>query len=439
MKSIYTYTLHVLEDAENTGPATPAATPVTTASGSVSVGQRRNRDDSALEEGLGEEREGQQHKKRLALARTEIEVEEQKLRQERQDREDRERKQLEEQERKAREEKLEEDRKRLESEKAYFLEQLESQERKENEKREQERKEKEERDRQEKEEKARRDTEDRERREKEGRERKEKEEELERERAKLQKEREEWEEKQRLEAARVEREQQEREAKEKAEREERERQEANKREAADERATLPDESQAFGAVFGRQGGASKVRVRPIMCDASRCRSCALARRWTMLGDDERETEENRMAALLAEYYNEDDDTDDEQDDDEHDDDEHDHDEHDADQPDDASTLQADVPPDFQVIIDRLARSMATFSCDAFRRVNQDSPPSVDEMCCILTRSQVAKVVGGTDWPLNTVFDNQSRKGRVEGVFFYKTPAARILFRAFGWTTSTMRL
>ena len=120
MKSIYTYTLHVLEDAENTGPATPAATPVTTASGSVSVGQRRNRDDSALEEGLGEEREGQQHKKRLALARTEIEVEEQKLRQERQDREDCERKQREDQERKAREEKLEEDRKRLESEKASF-------------------------------------------------------------------------------------------------------------------------------------------------------------------------------------------------------------------------------------------------------------------------------------------------------------------------------
>ena len=230
MKSIYTYTLHVLEDAENTGPATPAATPVTTASGSVSVGQRRNRDDSALDEGLGEERAGQQQKKRLALARTEIEVEEPKLRQERQDRDDRERTQLEEQERKAREEKLEEDRKRLESEKAYFLEQLESQERKQNEKREQERKEKEERDRQEKEEKARRDTEDRERREKEERERKEKEEELERERAKLQKEREEWEEKQRLEAARVEREQQEREAKEKAEREERERQEANKRE-----------------------------------------------------------------------------------------------------------------------------------------------------------------------------------------------------------------
>ena len=144
----------------------------------------------------------------------------------------------------------------------------------------------------------------------------------------------------------------------------------------------------------------------------------------MLDDDERQTEENRMAALLAEYYNEDDDTDDEHDDDEHD---------------DASTLPAAVPPPFQAIIDRLARSMAEFSCDAFRGVNQGSPPSVDEMCCILTRSQVAKVVGGTDWPLNTVFDNQSRKGRVEGVFFYKTPAARILFRALGWTTSAMRL
>jgi hypothetical protein len=226
MKSIYTYTLHVLEDAENSGPATPAATPVTTASGSVSVGQRRNRD----EEGLGEEREGQRHKKRLALAKTESEVEEQKLRQERQDREDCERKQREDQERKAREEKLEADRERLEREKAYFLEQLESQERKEQEKREQEQREKKERDRQEKDEKARRETEDRERREKEERERKEKEEELERERAKLQKEREEWEEKQRLEAARVEREQQEREAKERAEREERERQEAIKRE-----------------------------------------------------------------------------------------------------------------------------------------------------------------------------------------------------------------
>ena len=86
--------------------------------------------------------------------------------------------------------------------------------------------------------------------------------------------------------------------------------------------------------------------------------------------------------------------------------------------------------------------MAEFSCDSFRRVNRDSPPSVDEMCCIMIRSQVATVVGGTDWPLTTIFDHQSRKGQVKGeidVFFYKTPAARILFRAIGWTTSAMRL
>jgi hypothetical protein len=152
----------------------------------------------------------------------------------------------------------------------------------------------------------------------------------------------------------------------------------------------------------------------------------------MLGDDERETEQNRMAALLAEYYNEDHDTDDEHDDDEHDDDEH----------DDASTLPAAVPPPFQAIIDRLARSMAEFSCDAFRGVNQGSPPSVDEASCIMIRSQVARVVGGTDWPLTGIFDHQSRTGQVKGEtdgFFYKTPAARILFRALGWTTSTMRL
>ncbi len=186
------------------------------------------------------------------------------------------------------------------------------------------------------------------------------------------------------------------------------------RAAADASEPLADESRAFGCFNDRRSSASEVLVRPIECDATTCRSCALASRWTTLGDHERETEENRMAGLLAKYYNEDDDT---------------------------STSPTALPQAFQEIIDRLARSMAEFNCDAFRRVNKDCSPSVDEMCCIMIRSQVATVVGGTDWPLTSIFDHQSRRGHVKGqpgVSFYKTPAARILFRALGWTVTTMR-
>ena len=102
MESIYTFTMHSLEDAavENAGTDTPAAR----AGGSVSGGQKRRRDDSALDEGQGRELEEQTEKKRIELERVERELEERKAR--------------EEQERKERAGKLEQERARQEKERA---------------------------------------------------------------------------------------------------------------------------------------------------------------------------------------------------------------------------------------------------------------------------------------------------------------------------------
>jgi len=61
------------------------------------------------------------------------------------------------------------------------------------------------------------------------------------------------------------------------------------------------------------------------------------------------------------------------------------------------------------------------------------------MKCILVRSGVAQVVGGSDWPLTGVFSNASRtrKNRGEEFEHWKSPASRIFIPALGWTKSTI--
>ena len=182
-------------------------------------------------------------------------------------------------------------------------------------------------------------------------------------------------------------------------------------------APLPDLFEALGCLQGRPPDAPPVTVRPLQCVLDTCRSCALAREWNQLGTHAREKAQERIEMLLCKNYN-------------------------------LDTVEGAflghqsqrVPEAFQALVDDLVPRMAIYNCDVFRSTYPGDPsPSVSEMKCILVRSGVAQVVGGSDWPLTGVFSNASRtrKNRGEEFEHWKSPASRIFIPALGWTKSTI--